>query len=401
MRVNEAELSERSGVAPERIRLFVDLGILEPDNDVFRPPDVQLVRIFEALDASGIGPEVIAKLMKEGNWSNAWADLVFPSPFPYLRQTIAEVADELDLPRPLVGRLYSSWQIPFPGWDQRVREDDAEVLRMAAMVYTGIGRNEEGTIAVARSFGDNLRRIAETQAHFFREHVEDPLYASGMKMRDAIQTVALVAQQFIDGTGRAMQLLHSRHLEHYTFEDVVQNLELSLEQSGLASRRPRNPPAIAFLDLTGYTSLTEQEGDEAAVRLAGNLSEMVSETAARHGGNVVKLLGDGVMFHFKDPAGAIVCGLDLVDASAARKLPPARVGVNAGSVIFRDGDYFGRTVNIAARVTDYARPGEVLVTRDALARGTPVGVQTVEIGEVALKGLAQPVSLSSARRAQG
>jgi adenylate cyclase len=195
-----------------------------------------------------------------------------------------------------------------------------------------------------------------------------------------------------------IDILHTRHMEHYIVEDVISNLELSLERAGLAQRRPKLPPAIAFLDLTGYTSLTEQEGDEVASKLAERLAEMVNGAASRTGGQVVKLLGDGVMFHFGDPAGAIRCGLDLVDEAPAQGLPRARMGVSSGPVIYRDGDYFGRTVNVAARVTDYARPGEVLVTADAVVEPVPDDVAFTEIGDIGLKGVSAPVRLYQAGR---
>ena len=387
----DEHLADLAGVALDRVRWFIDLGILEPEPGGFRPPHVQLVRIFESLEDAGISLEDLAKLMAEGHWSNAWADMIFPNPTPYSDTTLAEIVDDLGLPRRFVERLYAAWQLPRPGWDDRIREDEARYLRTATMVYRGIGDNEEGTL-------DNLRRIAETQAHFFREHVEDPLYASGIRMRDGIQIVAATGRQFIDATVDVLSMLYTQHLEHYTFEDIVQNLELALEQSGLGQRRPKDPPAIAFLDLSGYTSLTEREGDRAATDLAAALAEAVDEAAARSLGRVVKLLGDGAMFHFRDPRDAITCGLDLVGEVPARGLPPARVGVNAGPVVFRDADYFGRTVNVAARVTDHAGPGEVLVTADVAERGAPDGVRLSDVGEVALKGLSAPVRLFRAHR---
>jgi class 3 adenylate cyclase len=91
------------------------------------------------------------------------------------------------------------------------------------------------------------------------------------------------------------------------------------------------------------------------------------------------------------------CGLELVERAPSEGLPSARVGVNAGPLIQRDGDYFGRTVNIAARVSDFARPNEVLATAEAMRRCE--GIEFDEIGEVSLKGVPDPVQLFSARRA--
>jgi adenylate cyclase len=392
------ELATRAGVDLAQLRRLIELGVLSATSDGFRPPDIQLARIYLALDEAGIAPEQIAQLMSSGQWSNAWGDLIFPDPFSYSERTLGELAGDLNVPRSLVERFYSVWQLPMPSWDDHVREDEAELLRIAAFMFEGVGRNEEGAMAAARLFSENLRRIAESQVRFFRSHVEEPMFDTGVPMREAIDIVAGVGQAFMHEAVRVIDILHTRHMEHYIVEDVISNLELSLERAGLAQRRPKQPPAIAFLDLTGYTSLTEQEGDEVASKLAERLAEMVNGAASRAGGQVVKLLGDGVMFHFADPAGAIRCGLDLVDEAPAQGLPRARMGVCSGPVIYRDGDYFGRTVNVAARVTDYARPGEVLVTADAVVEPAPDDVAFTEIGDVGLKGVSVPIRLFQAGR---
>ena len=104
------------------------------------------------------------------------------------------------------------------------------------------------------------------------------------------------------------------------------------------------------------------------------------------------------MFHFPDPAQAVLCGLDMVERAPASGLPPAHVGVNAGPVVFRDGDYFGRTVNIASRIATQAEPGQVLVSDDVVAAARPDGVRFQEVGPVELKGVASPVVLHRAVR---
>ena len=171
--------------------------------------------------------------------------------------------------------------------------------------------------------------------------------------------------------------------------------------AGLPGPAPSGPPpAIAFLDRTGSTRLTEERDDRAAAELAARLVEIVHDLAHRHGGRPVKLLGDGVMFHFPDPGQGVRCGLALVDRIPRAGLPPARVGLHSGPVVFQDGDYFGRTVNISARISDHARPGQVLVSDQVVADADPLeGVRFEPIGPVPLKGLATPMSLYAATRA--
>jgi len=112
----------------------------------------------------------------------------------------------------------------------------------------------------------------------------------------------------------------------------------------------------------------------------------------------VKWLGDGVMFHFADPGRAILSGLDLVEHTESAISVPARVGINAGAVIIQEGDYFGRTVNIAARIADYARPHEILVSDEAKRSANVADVDFELIGDVPLKGVSTSVRLHKATR---
>jgi adenylate cyclase len=106
------------------------------------------------------------------------------------------------------------------------------------------------------------------------------------------------------------------------------------------------------------------------------------------------------MFHYVRPGNAVLAALEMVDGARATGLPPAHVGVHAGPVLFQEGDYFGRTVNAAARIAEYARQGEVLVSRQVVEAMDGSGLTFSEIGEVQLKGLAGPLELYSAHRAR-
>jgi adenylate cyclase len=158
-------------------------------------------------------------------------------------------------------------------------------------------------------------------------------------------------------------------------------------------------PAMCFLDLAGYTRLTEERGDRAAAALAESLAVLVDRSAQEHGGAPVKWLGDGVMLHFREPAGAVEAALGMVRRVPETGLPPAHVGVAAGPVVVQGGDYFGRTVNLAARVAARARAGQVLVTAAVAEAPAPDGVTYRDLGELWLKGFSAPVRVLEARRA--
>ena len=155
---------------------------------------------------------------------------------------------------------------------------------------------------------------------------------------------------------------------------------------------------MLFLDLVGYTRLTEERGDAAAAALAESLAVLVDRSARAHGGVPVKWLGDGVMVHYRTPAGAVGSALELVEQLPEAGLPPAHVGVAAGPVVVQGGDYFGRTVNLAARIAGHAGPGQVLVSDQVVAECADGQVAFEPIGPVPLKGVTDPVPLHRASR---
>jgi class 3 adenylate cyclase len=128
------------------------------------------------------------------------------------------------------------------------------------------------------------------------------------------------------------------------------------------------------------------------------LTPLVQRPAERHGGKVVKWLGDGVMFHFREPTGGVTAALEMIDSIATAGLPSAHVGLHTGPVVFQGGDYFGRTVNLAARIGEQAAPGQVLVTQEIVDRAVADGIAFAPIGAVELKGVSEPGLLHAVTR---
>jgi adenylate cyclase len=248
-----------------------------------------------------------------------------------------------------------------------------------------------------RVYGDSLRRIAETEAAWWNSEVEMALLASGMTEGEMLQAQADLGSQMTPLIDQALLAIYHGQQEHAWSQVFVEHVESALEAAGLHRRLDR-PPAMCFLDLTGYTRLTEERGDAAAADLAARLARLVRRSAQEHDGTPVKWLGDGVMFYFREPGAAVLAALEMVEVVGSHGLPPAHVGIHAGPVIFQEGDYFGRTVNLAARIAEYARPGEVLVSQEVVdaAEGGPVTF--TEIGPVELKGVPGTLRLHIARR---
>jgi adenylate cyclase len=157
---------------------------------------------------------------------------------------------------------------------------------------------------------------------------------------------------------------------------------------------------FVFADIAGYTALTEAHGDYDAAELAARFCGEVSEIARASGGEVIKTIGDAVMVRHSDPAEAVALGLTAAhEVIAGHGFPAVRVGMHHGPAVARDGDWFGATVNLAARVAALAAGGEVLVTGAVRERaGDLEGVEYESRGEQRIRNVAAPVPLFAARR---
>jgi len=155
---------------------------------------------------------------------------------------------------------------------------------------------------------------------------------------------------------------------------------------------------FVFADIAGYTALTEAHGDDDAAELAGTFYRKVTAIARARGGDVIKTIGDAVMVRHRDPADAVAIGLSAAhEVIAGHGSPAVRVGMHHGPAVERGGDWFGATVNLAARVAAAAAGGEVLVTAAVRDRvGELGGVEFESRGDQRMRNVAAPVPLFAA-----
>lgn len=402
MALSVEELATRAGASADTVRRLSDLGILAPSSGEgpFDESIVPRVRLALQLEASGVPLGDVGRAIRDQTFSLAFADVLFGRPVRMVDMTHRDLAGELSLSTEFLDDVRVALGA-MGTVDEPLREDEVELLRaLDRFVHQGLDESMAEPVAIRYLYvlAEAARKVAEGGVEMWRTGVEEPLLARGLSLRDYLEAVAAPGAQSQLLVERLLILLLHRFLESAIVQEAMEIIERGLEEAGVRRPRQEAPPAIAFLDLSGYTRMTDEAGDEAAAEHARRLVDLVRRTSMQHGGRLVKMLGDGAMFHFSDPPAAVRCGLELVEKAPAAGLPPVRVGVNAGPLIQRDGDYFGGTVNIAARVADYARPNEVLATVDAV-RDPLEGVEFIVIGEVSLKGVAEPVELYSARRA--
>jgi adenylate cyclase len=394
-RLTEAELADRSGATLEHVRELVQLGILQPDAAGFTRRDVVRTRVIVDLAALGIEAEALAKALVSGHLTLGYLESAGRR-HPRSDRTFNEVAEQIGVSFEALERLCVAFGLPRPEPDERIREEDLEAMRFLP-VLLGAGLDERDVLRLARVWGDSVRRVAQYLPHYFHTTIEEQFRRRGLRDNEAYEAALREVGVRIGRSGEdLLGWLFRRHSEVFLTTHQYEHVETALDEADVRRRPQRQPEAAVFADLSGYTQLTEASGDEAAAEIALSFAQLAGEVAAKHRGSVVKLLGDGAYLHFWDPAEAVRASLELAASTASRGLPPVHVGVDAGSMLYDEGDYFGRTVNLAARIAAEATAGQVLVGEAAVNATSQDGFRLEEVGDLELKGIAKPMRVFEA-----
>lgn len=386
------QLALRSGVDLTRIDALIASGVLQDKPDGYTVGDVRRVIILQGVLDAGLPLDAVANGVKRGVLPIDFTDSdVFRRFAGLVDESFEAVSDRTGIPLDWLAvlREVTGWGHFEP--DGRIREDELEVVPWLA-AQARLGFRRPAVERFLRSMGDTLRRLAEAQAGWFRTEIQERYIAEGR-----VPEIARVdPENRLSELGEQALLALFRAQEAQTWiGNVVIGFEQTMATAGLHEPVVRHP-SICFLDITGYTRLTQERGDAAAAQLAETLGTLVNRRSGEHGGRPVKWLGDGVMFHFREAAGAVAAALQMVHGVLEAGLPPAHVGIHTGPVIVQSGDYYGQTVNLAARIAEYARAGEVLVSEQVRATSEDGDIRFVDIGVVDLKGVSGAVHLFSA-----
>ncbi len=392
-----ADVAERADVDLRYVDRLVGLGILVPsETEDFSPGDVRRVLIARSLEGAGISLDSVADAIRHGALSLDFADAAGFQRFAALAdETFAQVSDRTRIPLELLSVVREAIGMALPSPEDRLREDELTIVPFIELQIAE-GFRPAAIERLLRVQGDSTRRMAEQERAWWNSEVIEQASAAGLGA-DAM-TNADLTDRIAPLTEQALLAMYHAHQARAWTANIIEGFEVLMTKAGIHSRLERLP-AICFLDITGYTRLTQERGDDAAADLATTVGRLVQRSSVRHAGRPIKWLGDGVMFYFDDPGSGVRAALEMVDGLAATGLPPVHVGLHAGPVLFQEGDYYGQTVNLTARIADYARPGEVLVTRTVAEASNDAGIAFAEIGPVELKGVAGTVDLLRARLA--
>ena len=390
------EVAQRANVPESFVRRLVAVGALPPEEQGLGPREVRRARLLYSWTAAGLSVESIVELVDRGALSLIFLDAPVMATPERLDRSYQQLAADRGVPLALLRAFHQALGFAPPEAGDLAGEDDVTMLEVTDLFH-GAGVGDDAILRLLAVYADSLRRIAKAEAEFYETNIERRLRAGGLGEPQLIEFGTRFGDRVIGLLEEVLVTVYRRHREHIWTEHAINHVEEALEGSGLEERVPR-PPAICFVDLTGYTQLTEERGDEVAAHVAGRLAALVNDISRSRGGRPVRWLGDGGMFHFPEPRTAVLAGLDMVQRAPAADLPPTHVGIHTGPVVFQDGDVYGRTVNLAARIAGYARAGQVVVSEDTARRSGADELRLEPLGPVELKGVARPLPLYQALR---
>jgi adenylate cyclase len=302
--------------------------------------------------------------------------------------TLDDAERESGLDGELIRRVFASMALPAPP-GEGFSDEDLQMLRYAAAVLDA-GFPLPAFLQLMRVYGQVVAQIADAEVRLIHLYVHEPLMRAGVPSVEIAEEMEGLTRAVLPFAAPFMIYLHGRLLSHFVEQDMIGHMEADLGDDLLQEGQLR--VAIAFADLAGYARLTVEQGDEAAVSTVERFVEAV-EAGLPVDARVIKTLGDEVMVVGSDPVALASWAVQL-QASVDGGGPPPRIGIHYGAALYRDGDYYGREVNQAARVVARASGGEVLVTRPVVdvADGAD-GLSFERIGEVRLKGFSEATEL--------
>lgn len=344
--------------------------------------------LLEDLSDNGVPLEELKRAVQENRLALLPVEQVFDEGSEHY--SVAEVADQVGLERDFLVRLLRALGAPIPEGDQPVYgEADIEAARRAKM-FLDAGLPEEGVLETSRLIGISMANLAEAN----REMVGEVFTEPGIDERELAQRYAAAAETMSPLLGQTLLHAYRIHLREAIRRAVVTEADLAQGRLGA------DEMTIAFADLVGFTRLGESLEIEQIGDLTGRLFELASD-AARPPVRLVKMIGDAAMFASREPEPVLDAVVGLVEAAGEEKMPQLRAGVARGEALGRGGDWYGRPVNLAARLTSFARPDSVVAeqsVKDSVAESNGVPFDFSFAGNHRFKGISGEVPVHRVRR---
>ncbi len=387
-----SHISDRTGEPAEHLRKWQSLGLIRGDR-ASAVEDIERTRLIQLALRRGIRLEAIAKVESENGILGRYIRFI-QAGSESKQYSLAEAAEVVGLDLGRLKRLRDATGVM--DWGEPVDEEYLETLRH---LRTGLeaGLPEEAILQLVRVYADSLTRVAEAEGRLFHFYVHERLKAAGVPAEELSRKTNASSDRLTPLIEPIILYFHRLALQRVIRENMVMHLA---EEAGLAEA-PEAPAqmwvAIAFVDLSSFTAMTSAMGDVAGAEVLDRFSGIVRESANRWEGRVVKQIGDAFMLVFPEPRLAVGCALEIEQRTASEsQFSAVRSGIHWGPVLYRDGDYVGSNVNVAARLAAAAKRHEVLVTgavSEGVKDGLQEGAELRSLGSKRLKGLPEEVEL--------
>jgi adenylate cyclase len=383
-RISLSEAARRSGVPASTLKRWAAAKILPVRRGRWTAAAAAQARVVARMRERGHSLEELRQAGREGRLAFGFVEELFPGAEE--QATIGDVAAETGLEPELIERILVILGTPL-GQERLLGPDDVKALRHCARVLAA-GFPLVAFLQLVRVYVQSMRRIADAEVRLFHLYVHEPMIRDALPELEIAEEMGELAADILPLAAPMTEYLHTRYLRYFMEQDVVGHMETDLDAP--ASDLGQVPVTLCFIDLTGFTRYTEEEGDREALDVVENFVETVEATLPAEA-TIVKTIGDEVMVVSPDPGSLTEWAVALLGRFPERPRP--RVGIHHASAVYRDGDYFGTHVNLVHRVVGRAQAGEVLVTDRVADSLRGRGLACEPIGEVVLKGFPEPTPL--------
>ncbi len=357
---------------------FADAGLLDGLEGDERAARLELLT---RLTADGVPIDELRAAIDEDRLALLPLDRVLGA-----RYSAAEIERDEAIPAELLIRFRRLLGLPAPDPDDRVFSEEDIASARATQMFIDSGLEMEAIVEITRVLGEGMARLAATTTAAFVEAFLQP----GDSEQEVAVRFSLLAEQLTPAVSPVLVAAYGQHLR----ESVGRGM-IGREERATGRLDGAQEVTVCFADLVGFTRLGGEVEVQELGSVAGALARLAAETA-QPPVRLVKTIGDAAMFVSTDPEPLVEMALALVDGAEQAELPSLRAGIASGPALFRAGDYYGHSVNLASRVTGIARPGSVLCTQEVRDAAADAFTWSFA-GRHHLKGVLEPAPLHRAR----
>jgi adenylate cyclase len=391
-RISLNEASRRSGVSVSTLKRWAAEKIVPVRKGRWTAAAAAQARVVARMRERGYSLEDLKEAGREGRLAFGFTEELFSGSQETF--SIEQASAETGLEPELVERILVI--LGTPKGQRELSQDDLAALQYCARVLEA-GFPLVAFLQLVRVYAQSMRRIADAEVRLFHLYVHEPLIRDAVPELEMAEEMGELAGDILPLAAPLTQYLHQRYLRFFVEQDVVGHMEAGSAMDTAEIELGHVNVTLCFIDLTGFTRYTEEEGDIEALDVVENFVVNVESTLPREA-TIVKTIGDEVMVVSPDPSSLTEWAVDFLSRFPQR--PQPRVGIHYGDAVYRDGDYFGSQVNLVHRVVNRALAGEVLVTDSVCgAIAASDRLRFEPIGEVSLKGFPTPTSLFVVRAA--